>query len=140
MSAHENYQASHEVELPSERSFGFVMTAAFTLFAALAWHKRGEPNFFLIAVALLFVSVTFVSPRTLRPLNIAWMKLGLFLGKIVTPIVLALIFFGVVTPVAVLMRLFGKDSLALRRPFGANSYWTLRSPPGPKGDSLRRQF
>lgn len=140
MGAHENYQSSHETELPSERSFGIVMTVAFAVFGGIPWYKRGEPNLYLFGITAAFALFTLVFPRALRPLNIVWMKLGLLLGRIVTPLVMAVVFFGVVTPMSILMRLFGKDPLALKYEAGRGSYWIERTPPGPKGDSLKRQF
>jgi hypothetical protein len=64
----------------------------------------------------------------------------LLLHSIVSPVVLAIMFYGVVTPMGVLMRAFGKDSLRLRRSGFAQSYWIKRDPPGPKPDSLNHQF
>jgi hypothetical protein len=79
------------------------------------------------------------APRALRPLNKAWFWLGQLLGKVVSPIVLGIIFYGLLTPVAVAGRLLGRDELRLkRRP--VSSYWVERQPPGPESDSFNHQF
>jgi hypothetical protein len=79
-------------------------------------------------------------PAALRPLNRAWMLLGLVLYKIVNPIVMALLFFSTMTPVGALMRACGKDPLRLRRDPAAASYWIAREPPGPAAETMRNQF
>lgn len=140
MGNHENLQRTHDVPLPSERSFGWVMAIAFAVFGSIPWYKRGTPNLYLYGIALAFLVSAFVCPRALRPLNILWTKLGLLLGKIMTPIVMGIVFFGVVTPISLVMRLMGKDPLSLKYEKDAASYWIVRNPPGPKGETLRHQF
>jgi hypothetical protein len=76
----------------------------------------------------------------LRPLNRAWLKLGLLLSKIVSPVVMMVLFYATVTPVGVLMRWAGKDPLRLRRDAAATSYWIPREPPGPAPNSMKQQF
>ena len=75
-----------------------------------------------------------------EPLNRLWFLLGMMLGKIMTPVVMSLLFFVVVTPVGFLMRAFGQDPLRLKRERNAESYWIKRSPPGPAAESLKNQF
>jgi hypothetical protein len=75
----------------------------------------------------------------LRPLNKAWYQLGLFLGRFVSPIVLGILFFIVITPVAIVMRLSGRDALKLRRQ-DVSSHWIDRKPPGPEPESFKEQF
>jgi hypothetical protein len=86
------------------------------------------------------MAVALLRPNVLAPLNRIWTKLGLLMATVVSPIVLGLLFFIVVTPVGLLMRLVGKDPLRLRHDSGANSYWIVRQPPGPPGDTMRDQF
>ena len=83
--------------------------------------------------------MTLAAPRLLAPFNLAWFKLGLLMGKVVSPIVLGIIFFVLLTPVAVIGRLFGRDELRLKRK-AVQSYWIERVPPGPDGDSFKNQF
>ncbi len=84
--------------------------------------------------------LAFAAPQVLAPLNRLWFKLGLLLHKIVNPIVLGIMFYVVVTPTGLIMRLLGKDLLRLKRDPAAASYWIERTPPGPKPESLGDQF
>ncbi len=81
-----------------------------------------------------------VAPKVLHPLNRVWTSLGLLLGKVVNPIVMGVVFLLAVTPIAVILRLLGKDLLRLRRDPAADSYWIPRDPPGPDPASMSRQF
>ena len=108
----------HDQTLPSERSFGLLFGAVFTLLAGYGWLFKGwslAVVLLLVAVALAFVLLGFVAPKVLRPLNWLWFQLGQLLGKIVSPVVLGAIFFLILTPVSLLTRLFGRDQLRLKR-------------------------
>ena len=118
--------------LPSNRSFGWFFTGVFVLGAVLyPW---------ALALAALTALVTFTREAWLAPLNRAWMKLGELLGRIVSPIVLGAIYFGVFMPVGVVMRLFGRDALCRSFDTAARSYWVRRDPPGPAEGSFRDMF
>ncbi|WP_457936051.1 SxtJ family membrane protein [Mesorhizobium sp. 10J20-29] len=127
--------------LPSNRKFGALIGGVLALVALrghfLEWSVATIAPVSLLA--FVFVGIAIIAPNSLSPLTAAWMKFGLLLGKIVGPIVLGSLFFLVITPVAVVTRLFGRDELRLRRP-GANSYWIVREPPGPAGDTFKNQF
>jgi len=128
------------VETSSDRSFGLVFAGFFAIAAAVNGWRGGAAWPLYLALAAAFLAVAWLSPRVLAPLNRLWSKLGLLLGRIVSPVVLSLLFFLVVTPVGLLMRLTGKDPLRLRTDSGADSYWIVRDPPGPAGDSMSEQF
>jgi hypothetical protein len=85
-------------------------------------------------------TVTLWREQWLTPLNRAWMKLGELLGRVVSPIVLGLVFYGVFTPVALVMRLAGRDAMHRRWDRDAPTYWVDRDPPGPPDDSFRNMF
>lgn len=129
------------IPLPSERAFGTLFALVFAALAVYA-HVRGWDGRQLAfaAVAIGFAAATLFAPSVLRPLNRAWLALGLLLGKVVNPLVLGAIFFAFITPLALLMRLAGRDELRLRAPRGAGSLWIERDPPGPAPDSFRRQY
>jgi hypothetical protein len=91
-------------------------------------------------VAGVFALVAILRPTLLRHPNRLWTKLGLLLGKIVSPVALAILFYGVVAPIGMLVRLTGKDPLRLRLDSGAESYWIPRKPPGPPPESMTNQF
>lgn len=125
--------------LPTERRFGLTFTIALSilgLYAVLehwSWIAYGACFMGSAAAGLL----TSTAPQALAPLNKAWFRLGMWLGKIVSPIVLGIIFFGILTPVAVITRLFGRDELHLRNR-AVESYW--RAPPRTAGHSFKNQF
>jgi len=122
-----------ESALPSDRKFGWTFAALFVLIGALS-----HP--WLIALGALFAVVTVTRAELLAPLKRAWMRLGELLNRVVSPIVMALIFFAVFTPVGLVMRAFGRDALSLRYEPKADSYWKRREPPGPGEDSFRNLF
>ncbi len=128
-------------KLPSERSFGLLFTAVFLGESALNYYKHAALIVCIawLAGALVIGLLTLFAPARLAPLNKAWYHLGQLLGKIVSPVVLGIIFFVVLTPVAVITRLFGRDELRLKRNPGA-SHWIERTPPGPAADSFKHQF
>ena len=128
-------------KLPSERSFGFLFAAVFAILAADGLYKNWNESTtsLLAATSIILLVVTLVHAQSLAPLNKAWFGLGAFLGKIVSPIVLGLIFFILITPVAVITRLLGRDVLRLKAK-SAGTYWIERMPPGPAADSFKNQF
>ena len=126
--------------LPSNRSFGWTFTGIFVVAGFYgAWLGAAELSALLI-LALLTALVTLTKSSWLTPVNRAWMKLGELLGRVVSPIVLGVIFFAVFTPVGVLMRAFGRDAMCRRFELAARSYWVKRDPPGPADDSYRNMF
>ena len=137
---HEFGARTPEAESSSDRSFGLVFAGFFALLAAYDWWHAGGRWAVYLAVAGVFLLTALVRPNVLAPLNRLWSKLGYFLGKIVSPVVLGLIFFVVMMPLGALMRALGKDALRLRRDAGAESYWIVRQPPGPAGETMRDQF
>jgi len=76
----------------------------------------------------------------LRPLNRLWLRFGLLLHAVMNPLIMGLLFYGTVMPIGLLMRLFGKDPLNLKRDAQASSYWIMRTPPGPAPDTMSNQF
>ena len=122
-------------KLPSERSFGFLFAGVFAVLVVYGNYKDWSgPLFSLLpAISVALLLTTLMRPASLAPLNRAWFKLGVILGLIVSPIVVGLLFFLLITPVAVVTRLFGRDVLRLKvKPEG--SYWIERLPPGPASD------
>jgi hypothetical protein len=126
--------------LPSNRSFGWTFTGLFIVVGAYGLWRGGAALSWLLALAALSAAVTLAREAWLTPLNRAWMKLGELLGRVVSPLVLGLIYFAVFTPVGVVMRLCGRDALCRRFDRAAPTYWVTRDPPGPAQDSFRNMF
>lgn len=82
---------------------------------------------------------TVIAPTLLAPLNKAWYQLGLMMGRVVSPVVLGALFFIVITPVALFMRLIGRDALRIKKQ-QVPSYWIKRDPTGPMPESFKDQF
>jgi len=138
--AHEDLSREQRVEGSSDRSFGLVFAAVFLVVACWPLFYRELPRWWAVAVAVGFTVIAIWKPTLLAGLNRQWIKLGLLLGKIVSPIALGILFYGVVTPIGLVMRLTGKDPLRLKLDSGARSYWIPREPPGPPPDSMTNQF
>jgi hypothetical protein len=94
----------------------------------------------MVALAGLFLATALLVPASLRPLNWIWFKFGLLLHKIVSPVVMGLLFFVTVTPIALLLRAGRKDMLRLKRDAKCDSYWIVRQPPGPAPETMKDQF
>jgi hypothetical protein len=138
--AHEDLSRDLDVEGSSDRAFGFVFAGVFLLIAGWPLFHAQAPRWWALGVAVGFMLVALLRPALLAGLNRQWMKLGILLGKVVSPIALGILFYGVITPLGTLLRLAGKDPLRLKHDASAESYWIRRKPPGPPPDSMTNQF
>lgn len=131
--------ASSPIEPPSNAKFGFFFTAVFTIIAGYSYFKS-IPFWaiFFSGGAALFLAVTVLSADTLQPLNRLWLNFGLFLATIMNPVILGLIFFFMFTPLAILMRLSGRDELRLKFEV-RDSYWIARDK-SIDAESFKHQF
>ena len=128
-------------QLPSNKKFGFLFCGIFfaiTLFAYFKDHSTILIGLFFLACTFFLVS-SFFFQNLLGPLNKAWFLLGIGLGKVVSPVVLGIIFFGLVTPIALLARLAGRDELKLKRP-KTSTYWVEPVGANSEADSFKNQF
>jgi len=135
---HEDFSREVSRRGPTDRNFGAVFTGFFLLLAlAPLWrHRPLRPVWLGLSAA--FLLVTLVRPSLLGPANRVWARIGILLGKVVNPIVTGLLFYVVFTPAAVILRLLGKDLLALSRDQQAESYWIQRA--GSDGSEMTNQF
>ena len=124
----------------SDRGFGIVFAILFMVIGLFPLLGGGPPRGWSLAVAGAFLAVALVRAHWLAPLNRAWTRFGLLLQRIVNPLVMAVIYFAVVTPTGLVMRALGKDPLRLRYDPDAESYWIRRDPPGPERESMTNQF
>jgi len=128
-----------ESRLPSNKVFGYFFAFLFALVGAYFYYSSNlSLTYVFISATLIFLFVTLIKSDVLLPLNKLWLHFGLLLGGIVSPIVLGIIFFGLFTPIAVFMRLIGRDELRLKFTQKA-SHWTSRSE-SLKTESFKHQF
>jgi hypothetical protein len=141
MQTHEAVSSFRKVKLSSNRNFGLIFGALFLILGL--WpliHGLGASGWAWLLVGVAFLGVAWCAPNWLTPLNRAWFKLGLVLGKIASPIVMGLLFFLAVVPFSWYVRWRNKDLLNLTIDPQARSYWIERDPPGPLQGSLTKQF
>jgi len=129
-----------KVQGSSDRAFGLVMAGFFAIISAWPLLDGETPRWWAVAIAGSLALLAFLLPRTLAPLNRAWMAFGLLLHKITNPLFLGVIFFLAVMPMGLLMRALGKDLLRTKIDKSAKSYWLMREPPGPPPGTMNRQF
>jgi hypothetical protein len=141
LSIHEDLTRDPEIQTSSDRSFGFVFTVVFIVISLLPWFGGvGEIYLWAIFVSAFFLAISIVKPVLLSPLNKIWTKFGLLLQKIISPVVLGTMFYLVIAPFGLVMRMMGKDMLRLKLDKEATSYWIDRTPPGPSPDSMKNQY
>ena len=126
----------NDIKISSNRSFGIVFFVVFLLIALYPLIYNGEIRLWSLLISFIFLILGLLNSKVLTPLNKIWFKFGILLGKIVSPIILGIIFFFVVTPIGLIMRILGKDLLNLK--FNANkSYWIEKRGPKSK---MKNQF
>tara|TARA_X000001036_G_C20117065_1_gene577731 strand:+ start:173 stop:559 length:387 start_codon:yes stop_codon:yes gene_type:complete len=120
----------------NNRSFGIIFSIIFLLVSLWPILDNENVRVWSLLLSLIFLVLGILNSKILTPLNNFWYKFGIFLGKVVSPIVMAIIFFGVITPIGLLMRIFKKDILNLK--FNNNkSYWIKKNEPKSK---MNKQF
>lgn len=137
---HEVLTREEVVKGSSDRSFGITFAVVALILAGI-WYWRGSSAWpYALGVAAVFAVLALAAPRVLAPLNRLWLKIGLLLHRVVNPLVMGLLFYGCITPMALVIRLMGKDMLRLKFDREAPTYWITREPPGPAPESMRHQF
>lgn len=140
MSTHETIIRDEAIEPGSDRSFGLIVGGILAAIGAYQYFAGGALFLWFLVPGLLLAATGLIYPSVLHPLNVGWMKLGLLLGRIVTPIVMFLVYVISIVPIGLLLRISGKDLLGLNRGTEKDSYWIERTPPGPPPESLKDQF
>ena len=125
-----------DIKLSSNRSFGIVFFIVFLLIALYPLTYSQDIRVWSTIISIIFLVLGLLNSKILTPLNKLWFKFGIFLGKIISPIIMGIIFFLVVTPIGLLMRLLGKDLINLK--YNNNkSYWIEKKGPKSK---MKNQF
>ena len=125
-----------DVKIGSNRSFGIVFFLVFLLISIYPLINNDSIRIWSLVVSLIFLFLGIINSNLLLPLNKLWFKFGIFLGKIISPIIMGIIFFLVVTPIGLIMRLIGKDVLNLKYN-DYRSYWIEKTGPKSK---MKNQF
>jgi len=136
----ESFKEREKPVIGSERSFSLIFSIVFGIVAAWPLASGGRPRFWAFAVALVFLILGYAKPALLRSLNVAWFRLGLLVGAVMTPIVMAVLYLTTFLPTSLVLRFMGKDLLSLKREPDRPSYWVTREEPGPEQGTMSRQF
>lgn len=120
------------------RRFGLVAGVVLTCLPLAPRFRHGQWRIIIGIAALAFLITAMLWPRVLIPVRRGWMALGRIASKVISPVVLAVLYYGVITPFGFLLR--GRNPLRLRFDRQASTYWIERRPPGPPADSMARQF
>ena len=139
-SFHEDLTRGHEVKAGSERALGIVFAVVFMIVGLWPLIGGGAIRLWALIVAGVFMALGCLAPKLLKPLNWLWFRFGLLLHKVMNPLIMALLFFTTVTPIAIIMKIMGKDPLRRKFDPTAKSYWIERQPPGPDPETMRNQF
>ena len=125
-----------EIKISSNRSFGIVFFIFFLILALYPLFNNEDLKLWSLIISIIFLILGLLNSKVLTPLNRIWFKFGIILGKIVSPFVMGVIFFLIVTPIGLIMKLFGKDLLNLKYE-NKNSYWIEKTGPKSK---MKNQF
>ena len=125
-----------DIKISSNRSFGIVFFVVFLLITIYPLTHGGDIRIWSATISFVFLVLGLLNSSILTPLNKIWFKFGIVLGKIISPLIMGIIFFLVVTPIGIMMRIFGKDVLNLK--YNKNqSYWIEKNGPKSK---MKNQF
>ena len=124
-------------KLPSNRNFGIVFFVVFLIISFYPLTYHGDIIKWSLVISIIFLILGLINSKILNPLNSLWFKFGILLGRIISPIIMALIFFVVVTPIGLIMRLLRKDLLNLKYNKKNKSYWIEKNGPKSK---MKNQF
>jgi len=140
ISSAENLLRESKAKPGSDRAFGITFSVVFFIIGLLPLLNDKGPFWWWLVIAFIFLVIAYTSSVKLRLLNKLWFQFGLILHRIANPVVMGIIFFFVLTPTGLVLRLLGKRPLRLQRSDEVESYWIPRHPTGPDPKSLRNQF
>jgi hypothetical protein len=123
--------------ISSNKSFGIVFGIFFSILLSYSFYKNQSFNVYYLTLALLFFILGFLNSKILTPFNKTWIKFGELLGIVISPIVMAIVYFLTIFPTTILLKLFGKDLLGLKIDKNSNSFWIIRKN---KFNTMNKQF
>jgi hypothetical protein len=119
------------------KQFGLLLSFVIFVFLTIQFYNTNNLNIYISILGVFILIMTFLKPNYLKPLTVLWIKFGVLLGYVVAPIVMAIIFFGVMTPIGIILKLFGKDLLKLKKTKNTKSFWIKVTK---EVGSMERQF
>ena len=125
-----------EIKISSNKSFGFVFSFVFLIIALWPLLDMGSIRLWSISISIIFFILGILNSKILTPFNRLWFKFGILLGRIISPIIMLIIFFFVVTPIGLFMRIIGKDLLNLKKN-DKKTYWIKKEN---LKSSMKNQF
>ena len=125
-----------KIKISSKKSFGIVFFTVFFIISIWPLLSANEIRYWSLVISVVFLILGIINSKILTPLNKIWFKIGILLGNVISPIVMSIIFFLVVTPTSLIMKLFGKDILGIKKN-RSKSYWIEKSGPKSK---MKNQF
>ena len=125
------------IKISSNRSFGIVFFIVFLFIALYPITYSEDIRIWSLIISFIFIILGLLNSKILTPLNKLWFKFGVILGKIISPIIMGIIFFLVVTPIGLIMKVLGKDLLRLKYNKKDNTYWIEKNGPKSK---MKNQF
>jgi hypothetical protein len=137
---HEDFSRIQQVKGSSNRAFGWTFVAVFLIVGLWPLGFNDGLRWWAVIASAVIMIATLAVPGSLTIPNRLWLRFGSLLHRLVSPVVLAFMFYVVITPIGLLMRALGKDLLSLTRGEPMSSYWIKRDPPGPKPSSMPKQF
>jgi hypothetical protein len=137
---HEDLRREDRATGPSDRKFGLTLGVILVLIAVVKAVEHSSWSIIWGVLAAMLIVSALVRPSLLSAPNQIWLRFGLLLHRIVNPVIMAVLFYGTIAPMGLLMRAFGKDPLRLRLDKTATSYWLTRSDERSQSESMRQQF
>jgi len=128
---------SQKIKIGSNKSFGIVFFVVFLIIGLYPLIYNDNPKIWSLIISAIFLFLGLINSKSLTPLNKVWFIFGIFLGKIVSPFVMGIIFFLVVTPIGFIMKILGKDLLQLKFNKNVQTYWIEKSDQKSK---MKNQF
>ena len=132
-----NSKFNDSIKISSNRSFGIVFFVVFLFIALYPITYSEDIRIWSLIISFIFIILGLLNSKILTPLNKLWFKFGVILGKIISPIIMGIIFFLVVTPIGLIMKVLGKDLLRLKYNKKDNTYWIEKNGPKSK---MKNQF
>jgi len=136
----ENAHPHEDIKMGSDRAFGLVFAVLFAIIAFFPVIKDEPVRLWALGICAVFLLVALIRPALLQPLNKIWFQFGLGLHKIMSPVIMAVLFIIAIVPVALIFKIIGKDPLFRKFDKTAETYWITRDPPGPDPEHMKQQF